>query len=216
MTSKTDDLWPDDVEMAAAEAVEEVAALLERLETASGMSRREISACMGVTDGRVSQLFGAEGNIKVSTLGRLIRAMGFELEVDAVDATTRERLPVRHSRSARRGRVDKQPAYQLPDVAHMALNEDQIGPVREVDSHVVNLIISATSLGGSFAADDAFLVLSSGAHREVDSLWSDVPWGDVVTPAQWFRPRRRRVVVRAGDEDHPASPEEIYGGEAAR
>lgn len=65
-------------ELAAATLAQNVVGCLERAKRASGKSNKELSALLGVSEGAVSQVLNGDGNIRISTLARYLRAMGFE------------------------------------------------------------------------------------------------------------------------------------------
>ncbi|MDD1477071.1 helix-turn-helix domain-containing protein [Arthrobacter sp. H16F315] len=90
------------VEMAAAEASLDTVGLLNRVLRASGLSQREIAEALGVGESRVSQVLTGDGNLKITTLARYLRAAGYALKLEAVpvDAAAKE-LPRPRSRSRR-------------------------------------------------------------------------------------------------------------------
>jgi len=67
----------------------DASALLHRAFRASGLQARELAARLGVTEGRVSQVLHGDGNIRVTTLGRYLRAMGFvgQVTAESLDGT---------------------------------------------------------------------------------------------------------------------------------
>lgn len=70
-------------EMAAARAEVRVSQLLEKAFTQSRMTQRELAETLSVTEGRVSQVLNSSGNLKITTVARYLRAMGYELTIDA-------------------------------------------------------------------------------------------------------------------------------------
>lgn len=70
--------------LAAAALTNSVASLMEQLVDAAASPKREIAAAMGVTPARVSQLLGGDGNVRISSLGRLAHACGAHLRLKAV------------------------------------------------------------------------------------------------------------------------------------
>lgn len=70
-------------EMAAARLELRAATLLGLAHDASGKSQKELADLLGVTEGRVSQVLGGPGDLRLSTLARYLRALGYmpELEV---------------------------------------------------------------------------------------------------------------------------------------
>lgn len=70
--------------LAAARLAGSVGALMERAVARSGRLAREVADEMMVSEGRISQLLSADGNIKVSTLARFMDACGYEVVITAV------------------------------------------------------------------------------------------------------------------------------------
>lgn len=93
--------------MAAARGTVGAVALLNRAFAASGINQHELAERACVTDGRVSQVLNGDGNVRVSTLARFLRALGYHLRLSAVRAEPDvELLPV--PRRRRRERVREQ------------------------------------------------------------------------------------------------------------
>jgi DNA-binding phage protein len=95
--------------LAAASAAAGVSRLLHAAKAASRLSSKEIAAELGVTEGRVSQVFSGDGNLHVATVARFVRAMGYELTIGAVPIEDkRPALDLRGRRSRRKaGEADK-------------------------------------------------------------------------------------------------------------
>lgn len=94
------------IEMAAAEATLDAVGLLNKVVRACGLSQKEIAEALGVGDSRVSQVLTGDGNLKIATLARYIRAAGYALKFEAVpvDANAKE-LAKPRSRSRRDAQV---------------------------------------------------------------------------------------------------------------
>lgn len=67
--------------MAAARAAVEAVALINRAVDTSGLSQVGLSSRLGLTEGRVSQVVNGDGNLRVSTLARFVRAAGYRLRL---------------------------------------------------------------------------------------------------------------------------------------
>lgn len=89
-------------EMAAARLMLRAATLLEQARDASGLTQKQLADSLGVSEGRISQVLSGDGNIRLSTFARYLRAMGY---VPQIDAEPTEGLPpLRFNRPARRRR----------------------------------------------------------------------------------------------------------------
>lgn len=67
---------------AARAAVAAVSVMNEAFEKSDLSSRRQLAGALGVSEGRISQILNGDGNVRVSTLARLLKASGFDLESD--------------------------------------------------------------------------------------------------------------------------------------
>lgn len=68
-------------EMAAAWLAVNIDAMLERALLASGMSQADLARTLGITEGRVSQILSSDGNLRVATIGKVFRALGFQAQL---------------------------------------------------------------------------------------------------------------------------------------
>ena len=119
MTGKTDkvrsmvDEAEDDpsmsLDMAAARGIVDGSALLARVFRASGMTQRQLAAKAGVSEGRVSQVLGGEENLRLSTVSRYLRAMGYRLNLSATNMLDSTTIYARSKRTDR-----SVPTVQLP------------------------------------------------------------------------------------------------------
>ena len=72
--------------MAAARSAVAAVALINRAVDVSGLTQDALSRDLGVTPGRVSQVVNGDGNLRVSTLARFLRAAGYRLRFVAEPA----------------------------------------------------------------------------------------------------------------------------------
>lgn len=114
-------------EKSVARATNRVVGLLHEALEASGLSQRDLAAALDVSEGRVSQVVGGDGNVYLSTLARYLRAMGYELLVQA-EATSHD-LPEIGSRRRRRdlarSGTDRSDVY-LAAVSHNGATHVQV------------------------------------------------------------------------------------------
>jgi len=91
-------------ELSAARLARDVDGLLHRAFKARGVLQGVLANKLGVSESAVSQVLNSEGNLRISTLGRYLRALGYEAKLHLVpvedDAPTIEG-PQRRRRSGR-------------------------------------------------------------------------------------------------------------------
>lgn len=101
------------MEMAAAEASLDAVGLLNRAVRASGLSQRELAEALGVGESRVSQVLSGDGNLRMTTLARYLRATGYRLRLDAVpDEEGVSELPSKTKIVHRRNRASQEVAQE--------------------------------------------------------------------------------------------------------
>lgn len=93
---------------AARAAVRAVGLMNEAFAKSDLHARRELAEAVGVSDGRISQLLNGDGNVRVSTLARLLKASGFDLELSLAGV---DDSPKRSSRRYRGMRRPSEPTY---------------------------------------------------------------------------------------------------------
>lgn len=70
--------------LSAAKLALQVAGMLESAKESSGFTSRQLSSRMNVSEGRISQILNGDGNLRIATVGRFLRACGYELELSAI------------------------------------------------------------------------------------------------------------------------------------
>jgi len=75
-----------DIDMSAAKLAVRSVALLNLAVSTAGLTQQELAERLGVSAGRVSQVLNGDGNVRVSTLGRFLRAAGYDPQLDATPA----------------------------------------------------------------------------------------------------------------------------------
>jgi predicted XRE-type DNA-binding protein len=94
--------------LAAADLAGQVMRLLHQALDVSDLDQKALAEKLGVTQGRVSQVFNGDGNMKIAAVARYLRALGYETRLVAtpaipgIPALPREsrRPPARKPRSA--------------------------------------------------------------------------------------------------------------------
>lgn len=71
------------LDAAAAEAAVESVALINEAIAGAGLLQSRLAQELGITEGRVSQVVNGDGNVRVSTLARFLRAAGYQLNLTA-------------------------------------------------------------------------------------------------------------------------------------
>jgi transcriptional regulator with XRE-family HTH domain len=71
-------------ELSAARLARDVDGLLHRAFKASGLLQGALATKLGVSESAVSQVLNSEGNVRISTLGRYLRALGYEAKLHLI------------------------------------------------------------------------------------------------------------------------------------
>lgn len=89
--------------MAAARLALRVRGLMQSALKVSGLSQKELAQRMQLGESRVSQILNGDGNIQISTLARVFRAIGYKIDfvAEPIDESVAP-LPDRRKRSPRR------------------------------------------------------------------------------------------------------------------
>lgn len=110
------------LELAAAGLAVEAVATMNRAREVAGVSQVELARRVGVGESRISALLNGDGNVRMATLGRVLRALGYQvrLQVEPVDADS----PVipRRQRSVPRRRVSRLPESERVWCATVSVN----------------------------------------------------------------------------------------------
>lgn len=72
-------------ELAAAELALDVQALIHRAFEENSTTARAIAELLGVTEGRVSQIRNGDGNVRISTLAKVMSALGKRVRISVAD-----------------------------------------------------------------------------------------------------------------------------------
>lgn len=94
-------------ELAAARLAQSVTRALDSSLVASGKTAREVADLLGVTEGAVSQVMSSDGNIRIATLGRYLRAMGYQARVEVSPAEESAPPVAQTRRRPRRDSLDR-------------------------------------------------------------------------------------------------------------
>ena len=70
--------------LAAADLAGQVMRLLHQALDVSGLEQKALAEKLGVTQGRVSQVFGGDGNMRIAAVARYLRALGYETRISAI------------------------------------------------------------------------------------------------------------------------------------
>lgn len=106
-------------ELAAAEIMVKASTLMWKAFEQSGLTQKDLADALGVSEGRVSQILHGDGNIRLSTLARYLRATGYLARLDAVPADASIRpLQARSPRRNGRGRSASMHSLYVTEVEH--------------------------------------------------------------------------------------------------
>lgn len=84
------------IDMAAAGAAVDAVSLINDAIGAAGLRQTELAERLGISEGRISQVVNGDGNVRVSTLARFLRAAGYRLRLSASPAE-RSVPPIAHT-----------------------------------------------------------------------------------------------------------------------
>lgn len=112
--------------MAGARAAVSTVTLINRAVETSGCTRADLAVLLGVTPGRVSQVLNGDGNLRVSTVARFLRAAGYRLKLTAepVEAGV---APIRQP-VARRPKPEAQGPRYAAFYTVTTVTDDGVGP----------------------------------------------------------------------------------------
>lgn len=65
----------------AARLAVDAVALMNRAHEDSGFEQKDLAEMLGVSPGRISQILNGDGNVRLATLARMLRASGFKVEL---------------------------------------------------------------------------------------------------------------------------------------
>ncbi|MBX7435447.1 helix-turn-helix domain-containing protein [Mycobacterium sp. Y57] len=94
--------------LAAADLAGQTMRLLHQALDASGLDQKALAEKLGVTQGRVSQVFNGDGNLRIAAVARYLCALGFDVRLSATPLAPG--LPALPRQSRRRPARDPQPA----------------------------------------------------------------------------------------------------------
>ncbi|WP_073946047.1 helix-turn-helix domain-containing protein [Streptomyces kebangsaanensis] len=152
-------------ELSAASLAQSVVSCLEQAKRASGKSNKELSSLLGVSEGAVSQVLNSDGNIRISTLARYLRAMGFEPRLSADSVEGGESLPLapRRVRSRRKRSTE---ASAAPRVERMSVS---VSRCSVTDGDVVAPALSVLFVMSD--QDDDVTRAATREHLETPKVW---------------------------------------------
>ncbi|MFF4155050.1 helix-turn-helix domain-containing protein [Streptomyces sp. NPDC001651] len=152
-------------ELSAASLAQSVVSCLEQAKRVSGKSNKELSALLGVSEGAVSQVLNSDGNIRISTLARYLRALGFEPRLSADPVGGGESLPLT-PRRVRSRRKRSPEASVAPRAERMSVS---VSRCSVTDGDVVAPAISVLFV---MADQDAEVTRAAKReHQETPKVW---------------------------------------------
>jgi transcriptional regulator with XRE-family HTH domain len=168
-------------EMAAARLAENVAQTFRQALTTIGIRQADLAERVAVTPGRVSQLL-ADGNLRISTIGRFARALGYQARIvfDPVDAHcpslpsrawSRPTSPVRSSWQdvlAPWGQAASSPWHRsteehLPSAVYFLV---ATGPSAGTTEHAMTPVVRCTAVNDLWREQEVRRPVVRGVHDE--------------------------------------------------
>lgn len=101
----------------AAALANAIGSLMEQVVAASGATRGEVATAMAVTPGRIAQILDGDGNVRVSTLARVMEAAGADLILVATDRGNGTQISVPRPVTRRREGRAEQISNSVVDLA---------------------------------------------------------------------------------------------------
>ncbi|MFE7979749.1 helix-turn-helix domain-containing protein [Streptomyces shenzhenensis] len=190
-------------ELSAATLAQNVVACLEQAKAASGKSSRELAALLGISEGAVSQVLNSDGNIRIATLARYLRALGFEPRLSAEPVDGGESLPAA-PRRARTRRASHSEATSAPRVERMSVS---VSRCSVTDGDVVAPALSVLLV----MPDEASSVTRAApkGHQESPKDWH------VLEPPSWLAPlaakNAKKAASKSGEDSADASEGRAMG-----
>lgn len=115
------------IAMAAADAAVESVSLINEALEVSELPHAALAERLGVTPGRVSQVVNGDGNVRITTLARFLRALGYNLTLRAVPASKAAKpLPSPYQRPGRQQRIGGHDIYTMVTQV-TCITEDGVG-----------------------------------------------------------------------------------------
>lgn len=108
-------------ELSAASLAQSVVGCLEQAKAVWGQPNKDLAKLLGVSEGAVSQVLNGDGNIRISTLARYLRAMGFEARLSADPLAGGDSLPL-SPRRVRNRRGDAEGRDRAPRAERMSVS----------------------------------------------------------------------------------------------
>lgn len=126
-------------ELSAARLARDVASSLSRAAAARPRKQKDLARELGVSEGAVSQVLNGDGNVRVATLARYLRAMGYEARLQL--APVEPGMP-ELAAPARRGR--RGPSTQPVQLGTLAASADTTWTVLDAEGEVFGVRVKVT------------------------------------------------------------------------
>lgn len=104
--------------LAAADLAGQVMRLLQQALDVSGLDQKMLAEQLGVTEGRVSQVVNGDGNMRIASVARYLRALGYETRLSAIPVLPNKPVLPRETGRATK-RVSPQAATETRYVARI-------------------------------------------------------------------------------------------------
>lgn len=154
------------LELAAASLATSVVRSMNAAVRATGVENQKLAERLGVTKSRVSQLLNGDGNVRISSLAKVMRALGYQIELVVTPAESGVQ-ELRAARSRKRANVAQEPCIWKQDF----LSGDGVTTVDLLLEYIDDSYIPVGTM--KRASEDKTSHLSGGLKSELSGtrLW---------------------------------------------
>lgn len=153
--------------LAAARLAMRVRTLLHQGLEVNGITQKELADRLSVGESRVSQVLSGNGNIQVSTLAKVMRGLGYLLEVNAVPVD--ETVAPMPQRRARQGpRREKKLVKDTVVVTR--------GGSSGVSTGTIDFLVPADDQGAFYEARGLHETSRRPAKNKIGIAWEEIDW----------------------------------------
>ncbi|WP_196803340.1 helix-turn-helix domain-containing protein [Arthrobacter sp. 135MFCol5.1] len=148
------------------------------------MSQKGLADRLGVGESRVSQIFSGNGNIQISTFAKVMRGLGYKIELRAVPADPSvpplpERRVRKHPKREKKMRTDTVIVTR--------------GGSSGVDSRTLDFIVPEEDFGAFYDVQSLHPTTRRPAPDKLEIDWEEIDWDAPVRSLSWSDRKEARV-----------------------